>query len=203
MAGDELELKAVVPDVEQTRRSLLAAGASLDWRGLMMDRRFDRRGGELTARGEALRTRMYEPIGTPGATKRAELTWKGPAGRSPEGYKLRREIELRLADGSEAAEFLTALGYEVIHAVDRRIEQYSLGDAMVRLEWYPRMDVLVEVEGTPEGIERAIGAAGIERGAFVQDALIDFVARYNTGHSDRAAVSLSELGAGPPAWELL
>ncbi|MGH7533583.1 MAG: hypothetical protein ACREL4_09860, partial [Gemmatimonadales bacterium] len=98
MAGDELELKAVVPDVERTRRSLLAAGASLDWRGLMMDRRFDRR-GELTARDEALRTRMYEPVGTPGATKRSELTWKGPTGRSPEGYKLRREIELRLTDG--------------------------------------------------------------------------------------------------------
>lgn len=202
MAGDELELKAVVPDVERTRRSLLVAGASLDWRGLMMDRRFDRR-GELLARDEALRTRMYEPVGTPGAIRRSELTWKGPTGRSPEGYKLRREIELRLTDGSTAAEFLVALGYEVVHAIDRRIEQYSLGEAMVRLEWYPRMDVLVEVEGTPDAIERAILATGIAREAFVPDALLDFVARYDAAHADCGAVSLGELGAGRPAWELL
>lgn len=202
MAGDELELKAVVPDVERTRRALRAAGASLDWRGLMMDRRFDRR-GELAARGEALRTRAYEPVGTPGATRRVELTWKGPTGQSPDGYKRRREIELRLAEGGGAGEFLQALGFERVHAIDRRIEQYSLGDAMVRLEWYPRMDVLVEVEGTPEGIERAIRATAIDREAFVPDALIDFVARYDAAHAERAAVSLGELGGGPPAWELL
>ena len=202
MSGDELELKAVVPDVDATRRALAAASASLDWRGVMMDRRFDRR-GELTARDEALRTRAYEPIGTPGATKRAELTWKGPTGRSPEGYKSRREIELPLADGGAAPEFLQALGYEVIHAIDRRIEEYSLGDAMIRLEWYPRMDVLVEVEGTADAIEAGIRATGIAREAFVPDALVEFVARYNATHADRAAVSLGELGGGRPAWELV
>lgn len=200
MIGEELELKAIVPDVEATRRSLKAAGAALDWQGLMMDRRFDR-GGALTARDEALRTRSYEPVGTPGAFKRTELTWKGPTGRSPDGYKQRREIELRLADGGAAAEFLMALGYELVHAIDRRIEQYSLGGAMIRLEWYPRMDVLIEVEGTPDTIEQGIRATGIARQAFVPDALIEFVARYNATHADRAAIALGELGAGRPAWE--
>lgn len=201
MSGDELELKAVVPDVARIRRALAAAGAALDWAGLMMDRRFDRR-GELAAHDEVLRTRLYQPVGTPGATRRTELTWKGPTGRSAEGYKLRREIELRV-DGGPPEELLQALGYHVVHAIDRRIEQYALGDAMVRLEWYPRMDVLVEVEGTPDALERAITATAIPRADFLPDALVDFVARYNAAHADRAAVSLAELGVGRPAWELL
>lgn len=201
MSGDELELKAVVPDVDRARRTLAAAGAALDWAGLMMDRRFDRR-GELTSRDEVLRTRVYQPVGTPGATRRTELAWKGPTGRSAEGYKRRREVELRL-DGGAAEEFLEALGYRVVHAIDRRIEQYSLGGAMIRLEWYPRMDVLVEVEGTPDALERAIRATGIARDAFLPDALVDFVARYDATHADRGAVSLAELGAGRPAWELV
>lgn len=202
MSGNELELKAVVPDPAQLRRALAAAGAELEWSGLMMDRRYDRH-GELAARDEVLRTRAYQPIRTPGAIRRAEVTWKGPTGRSPEGYKLRREIELHLSGEGEPGEFLAALGYEIVHAIDRRIEQYALGDTMVRLERYPRMDGLVEVEGSPAGIERAIAATGIPRSAFLPDALTDFVTRYNATHSGSAAVSLAELGSGRPSWEVL
>ena len=87
MSGDELDLKAVVPDADAVRRAIRAAGAALRWSGLMIDRRFDRQ-GELAARDEVLRTREYRLAG--GGTERAQLTWKGATGRSAEGYKLRR-----------------------------------------------------------------------------------------------------------------
>ena len=196
MSGNELELKAVVPDVAAVRRAILAAGAVLRWSGLMVDRRFDRR-GELTARDEVLRTREYRATG--GAPERAQLAWKGATGRSAEGYKSRRELELSVTEGAPA-ELLHALGYGEVHAIDRWIEEYDLAGAMIRIEWYPRMDVLLEVEGDPAMIERAIAATGLPRSSFLPDALADFVSRYDA-RGRRAAVSLAELGEGRPSWE--
>jgi hypothetical protein len=60
-------------------------------------------------------------------------------------------------------------------------------EATVRMERYPEMDALVEVEGDPNAIESAIGVTGIPRGAFTADALSEFVRRYEarTGASAR------------------
>jgi hypothetical protein len=66
---------------------------------------------------------------------------------------------------------LTQLGYEVSIAIDRVIEQYDLAGTMVRFEHYPRMDDLVEVEGAPEQIERAIAVLGLARDGFTADRL--------------------------------
>ena len=196
MSGNELELKAVVPDAAAVRRAILGAGATLRWSGLMVDRRFDR-GGELTARDEVLRTREYRAAA--GSLERAQLTWKGATGRSAEGYKSRRELELSVSDGAPA-ELLQALGYGPVYAIDRWIEEYELDSAMIRIEWYPRMDILLEVEGEPTGIERAIAATGLPRSSFLPDALADFVLRYGA-RGGQAAVSLAELGEGRPSWE--
>ena len=43
--------------------------------------------------------------------------------------------------------------------IDREIWQYDIGGAVVRFERYPRMDDLVEVEGHPAAIEKALGIA--------------------------------------------
>ena len=40
----------------------------------------------------------------------------------------------------------------VILEIERVISQYELDGAIVRFEEYPRMDVLVEVEGGPDAI---------------------------------------------------
>jgi len=73
--------------------------------------------------------------------------------------------------------------------VDRAVEQYRLGDATLRLEWYPAMDVLLEVEGAPEEIERAIAATGIARESFLPESLPYFTAAYEerTGRMARVA----------------
>jgi hypothetical protein len=61
------------------------------------------------------------------------------------------------------------------------------------------MDDLVEVEGEPEAIERAIAALGISRGAYTAERLTDFAMRYETRTGERAALSDAELGANAPA----
>lgn len=127
----ELELKAVVPDPVALRAKLVGAGAVPGFRGLMSDRRYDR-GGTLVERDQVLRVRNYRPAAGPG---RSEIAWKGPTRCSREGYKLRDELtcEARPApDGPDA--ILEALGYTVVHTIDRWVETWSLAGAALRLE---------------------------------------------------------------------
>ena len=190
MGPIELELKGVVPDPGALRAALRSAGATLTFRGLLVDRRYDR-DGVLRARDEVLRTRVYEAAGT---TTRAQLGWKGPTARSPEGYKVREERELDVTAGAPAA-FLEALGFTPVHAIDRYVEVYHLGSAEARIEWYPRMDVLVEVEGDMPGIERLIAVTGLPRDSFTNESLDAFTARYDAAHPDAPSL------VAQPGWE--
>lgn len=173
-AHQEIELKAVVPDPADLDRRMLAAGATVVFRGSMEDRRYDR-GNELASRDEVLRTRF---LTSEGGLTESVLGWKGPTRVSAEGYKLREELEYPVAGGAPADPLLLALGYSVVHAIHRRITIYRLGEATVRMEHYPKMDVLVEVEGVPGAIEHAITVSGIPREHFMADSLTEFVTRF-------------------------
>ena len=183
----ELELKAVVREPEELRRRLQEAGAELGVRGRMADVRYDR-ASELTLRDEVLRVRSFRAENGP---LTYEVAWKGPTRRSPEGYKLREEIELP-AEG-DPGPLLEALGYRPVHRIEREIETWLLGAATARLERYPRMDVLVEVEGTPSGIERVVAASGIPRSQFTAESLTEFVRRFEARTGGPA-----ELSTGSP-----
>ncbi len=189
----ELELKAVVSDPAALRERLLAAGAVARFLGRMTDVRYDR-GAELAARDHVLRVRTYHH--RDGRLEEV-LAWKGPTLRSPEGYKLREEIELTVASGTAGAgQLLVALGYQPVHAIEREVEIYALGAATARVEVYPRMDVLLEIEGDPASIERTVAATGIPREHFTADPLTEFVRRYEA-RSGRSAL----LSAVPPGTE--
>jgi len=181
---DELELKARVDDPAALEAALAKAGAKLAFRGEMHDRRYDR-GGELEARDEVLRLRVYLP--EHGAAY-GVLGWKGPASVR-DGYKHREEHEVRVQAPEEILVIMERLGYDVVLRIDRRIAEYRLSGAMVRIEWYPAMDVLVEVEGEPDAIERAAGATGLPRSAFLPEALPHFVSEFErrTGSKARLA----------------
>lgn len=185
---DELELKAVVTDPEGLRARLRAAGAVEHFRGRMSDRRYDR-AGELALRNEVLRVRSYHEAD---GRVRSIVGWKGPVQLSPEGYKQRAEVELPVAGeaGSPHA-LLSALGYDVVHSIDRDVDVYDLRGATVRLERYPRMDPLVEVEGSPAAIEEAILATGIPRAEFTADPLAEFVRRFEARRGVTARLALT------------
>lgn len=192
MGRIELELKSVVADPGSVRAALLAAGATLSFRGMLVDRRYDR-DGKLTARDEVLRVRSYR---APDGAVRSQLGWKGPTGRSAEGYKRREERELDIADGAPAP-FLEALGFAQVHAIDRYIESYELGGGHARMEWYPRMDVLIEVEGESQDIERIIAVTGLPRTGFTDEALTAFTARYDSHHPGSPSLVAREGWEGP------
>jgi adenylate cyclase class IV len=184
----EVELKAVLESWDDRRARLLRVGATLEFAGRLEDRRYDTSNHLLTSRDIVLRLRTYRDA----SGARAELEFKGPTAYE-RGYKVREEIGSTVLDPDSIALILSGLGYIVVRAIDREIEQFALGDAMVRFERYPRMDDLVEVEGEPEALERAISALDIPRAAFNADRLTDFALRYEERSGERAALSDAEL----------
>jgi len=189
----EVELKCVVDDVERRRANVERAGATVVFAGRLEDRRWDTPDRALLAMDHVLRVRTYRSE----AGVRAELGWKGPTRREG-GYKLRDELETMIADPDTLGAILTALGYEVSIAIDREIVQYDLEGTMIRFERYPRMDDLVEVEGEPEDIERAIAVLGLPREGFNTDRLPDFVKRYEERTGARAQISDADLTGESP-----
>jgi adenylate cyclase class IV len=171
--ADELEVKARVEDPDGLRSALARSGAQLEFRGDMTDWRFDR-DDTLTRRGEVLRLRVFQPAD---GTAYGVLGWKGPPTQR-EHYRHRAEAEVRVTDPDATVTILERLGFAVTMRVDRRVELYRLAGAVLRLERYPAMDVLLEVEGEPGAIERAIGATGIDRNRFLAESLPYFVAQY-------------------------
>ena len=185
----EIELKGVVPDAAALRRRLGDAGATLALAGRLEDRRYDTADRSLTARDHVLRIRTYRPREGPASTT---MDWKGPTSIAG-GFKVRDELSAALGDGDVLAQILAHLGFSVIREIDRDIEQYALDGAAIRLETYPRMDTLVEIEGQPATIERAIVATGLPRAGFTGERLPEFVARYEARTSERSALSDREL----------
>ncbi|MBI1967635.1 MAG: class IV adenylate cyclase [Gemmatimonadetes bacterium] len=182
---DELEVKARVEDPDALARALAAAGAELTFQGEMIDRRYDR-AGALEARDEVLRLRIYRPAD--GGAAYGVLAWKGPV--SARGaYRHREELETRVADPDESIALLERLGFETALRIDRTITQYRLGGAVLRLERYPAMDTLLEVEGEPAAIERAIAATGLPRERFLPESLPYFIRVYEQRTGRRAELA--------------
>jgi adenylate cyclase class IV len=184
----EVELKSVVDDPARRRAAVEAAGATLTFEGHLADRRYDTPGQALQARDEVLRVRTYRDA----RTARVELDWKGPTRREG-GYKMREELDVHVDEPDALAAILERLGYVVTIAIDREIVQYELAGAMIRFEHYPLMDDLVEVEGSPEQIERAIAATGLPRVGFTSERLPEFVRRFEERTRSVAALSDGEL----------
>jgi len=193
----ELELKMLVTDPAALRVAFGAAGASRRYRGRMDDRRLDR-GNELSARDQVLRVRRWMP--EPPGTAHAELAWKGEQQQTHEGLKLREELEFGVADPLAAFRLFERLGYQVVHVIDRFVEIWILAGTTLRLEWYPRMDVLLEIEGTAGGIERAIATLGLDRAACTTERLSAFVSRYAARTGQLPLLDESGLGDAVPSW---
>ena len=184
----EVELKAVVDDLADRRKRLEKAGAKLSFEGRLSDRRYDIESRELSGRDEVLRVRRYEGR----SSSKTYLEWKG-ATETQDVYKIREEVSTLVEDFDSLEQILTRLGFIVTMEIDREIAQYQIGGATVRFESYPRMDVLVEVEGEPDSIEQAIEALEIARGQFSSDRLVAFVGRFEQRTGVRAAICDREL----------
>ena len=189
----EVELKAVVDSLPARMANVERAGGRLVFRGRLEDSRYDTIDRQLRLRDDVLRLRVYRD--DQGA--RAELGWKGPT-RYEEGYKVRDEVGARSPDADALRFILEHMGFVITREIDRDITQYELHGATVRFERYPRMDDLVEVEGEPGAIERAIETIGLPRGAFTSERLFEFVRRWQERTGESAALCDRELAGEQP-----
>lgn len=186
----EVELKGFAvsdAEAEAARGRLEVAGAEKVYEGRLEDRRYDMPDKTLALRDHVLRLRVYR-----GERITTSLDFKGPTGYS-DGFKVREELTVGTDDPIALARILEALGYVITREIDREIAQYSLAGAVVRFERYPRMDILIEVEGTPEAIEAAIEALGLPRERFTAERLPDFVLKFESRTGERAALCDREL----------
>ena len=187
----------MVADPVAVKARLEQAGAQPGFQGMMSDVRYDRE-GELLGRDEVLRLREYRH---PGGRLETILGWKGPTRISAEGYKTRPELEYEVkARTAPPADLLEVLGFRPIHTIDRYVEYYHLGTAALRLEWYPRMDVLIEIEGDAAGIEAALRVVGLPREEFTADALTAFAARFAARTGTLPVLAAAELAGAAPGW---
>jgi adenylate cyclase class IV len=184
----ETEVKAVVDDLAKRRRLVEQGGGILEKEGYLQDRRWDDAAERISGRDHVLRTRVFTSRGNVEAT----IEWKGPT-RVRDGYKLREEIGTPVGDATALIEIMERLGMQVTRTIDREIAQFKLHGATVRFESYPRMDILVEVEGTTEQIEQAIAIIGIPRAEYTADSLVEFMARYEQRTGKRPVVCAADL----------
>ena len=189
----EVEVKGVVDDLDLRRRAVAESGGVLVFEGGLEDRRYDTADDALTNRDEVLRTRTYRGRDD---DARTTLEWKGPR-TIEQGYRVREELSVGVESLETVEIILARLGYRLTKAIDRYIVQFDLHGAVVRFERYPRMDDLVEVEGDPVAIERAIALLGMRRAVFTGDSLANFVSRYEGRTGTTAALSDAELEPVP------
>jgi adenylate cyclase class IV len=168
----EIELRSVVDELGQRKLKVQEAGGQLLFEGLMVDRHYAS-AAPASVRDILLRVRSYR--GPPHT--RTELTWKGPAIRDT-GYKVREELSTAVGDDQILIEILARLGFAATRILEREVIQYSCAGALIRFEQFPVMDTLVEVEGEPDAIERAIQWTGLPRSGFTSERLADFVGRF-------------------------
>jgi predicted adenylyl cyclase CyaB len=194
----EFELKAALADGGVSlRRRMAAAGWRLVFEGDMCDRRYDTPDRSLEGRDEVLRVRRMTATGE----HRAVLGWKGPASERL-GYKVRAEAETPIGDAETTVRILERLGFtEITLAIDRRVELYEKGGVRVRIEAYPRMDTLVEIEGDPHAVDERLPELGLPREAWKPWGLPEFVRRYEerTGLAARLATAADDNGPATAA----
>ena len=180
----EVELKSVVDDIAKRRSIVEAAGGKLEFAGRLIDARYVDQDGRLMLADHVLRLRVYEDE----KGREGHLDWKGPT-QYEKGYKVREEVSTPVGDPDALATVLANLGFSIIMVIERRIWQYQLLGATVRFEEYPRMDSLVEVEGSEQAIEKAIAAIGLPRSGYSTDRLADFVMRYEVRTGTAASLT--------------
>jgi adenylate cyclase class 2 len=150
----EQEVKLPFSTAEAARHAVQSAGARLVVsRRLLQDRLFDTVDRRLRDAGCALRVRTDRDSGF--------LTFKGPAQADAE-VKSREEIETAVGDPHTLATILAALGFTQVFLGEKFREEFALHGAHIAIDEAP-VGVFVEIEGTPELIERTAAALGKSR----------------------------------------
>jgi len=148
--GLETEAKFWVPELDDLRRKVLAAGGRpLTSRTLEHNERFDVPDGRLRRGGEVLRLRR---------DRECTLTYK----RALSSAEERSEIEVRIDDLEAARAMLFGLGFVLIFIYDKYRQVLALDDTLIMLDELP-FGSFAEIEGPSlQAIGRSAATLGLD-----------------------------------------
>jgi adenylate cyclase class 2 len=158
-AARETEIKLAVADVKTARRLLRAGGFRVSKRRVFETNMvFDTPEMSLRRAASLLRVRQAGGVAT--------ITYKGPpdVGR----HKSREELELEISDASAMAAIIERLGLGPVFRYDKyRTEYRQPGrSGMATLDETP-VGVYLELEGTPQWIDRAARELGFTENDYI------------------------------------
>lgn len=156
----EIEVKIRVARLEPWRERLERLGAAAECpRVLERNLVFDTARRRLQGRGILLRLRRLETGSV--------LTVKMPA-RGNSAYKVREEIETRVADFDAVERMLLGIGFRVSFIYEKYREVFGWKGIRVMLDETPIGNFL-EIEGEPAGIDGLAAALGFSPRDYITD----------------------------------
>jgi adenylate cyclase, class 2 len=175
----ETEIKLAVRDIKAFERKLKKLGGKPvkagNGRVHELNVIFDTPDGGLAKHGQLLRIRSesVESVGKKETPRRVMLTFKQPAVRALEDdgsrFKIREETEVEVADAAMLRKIFEGLGLRGWFSYEKYRTTWKLGaatrwakDLLIELDETPA-GVFVELEGSPEAIDKAAEALGYSR----------------------------------------
>jgi len=175
----ETEIKLAVRDIKAFERKLKKLGGKPVKAGNSrvheLNVIFDTPDGGLAKHGQLLRirTESVQSVGKKDTPRRVMLTFKQPAVRALDDdgsrFKIREETEVEVADAAMLRKIFEGLGLRGWFSYEKYRTTWKLGaatrwakDLLIELDETPA-GVFVELEGSPEAIDKAAEALGYSR----------------------------------------
>jgi adenylate cyclase, class 2 len=183
----EIEIKLRVADIPTILRKIHALGAASQGRMLEQNTLYDTPQSDLRRRGMLLRLRIETPARRNAPANRRErviVTVKAPPHKPPTNrrsrkrprYKERAERELVVANSSRQwIAALTAIGFRPAFRYDKYRTTFRLQSLHLDLDETPVGSIL-ELEGTPQAIDRAARMLGFSTSAYLRATYWDLYA---------------------------
>jgi adenylate cyclase class 2 len=157
MSRRETEIKLAFSSAGEADRAIRALGAAETHRRTFEDNTlYDLPGGVLAGSGRLLRLRRYGD--------ETLLTFKGPVAESSR-HKVRVEEETSVADASSLERILEGLGFAPAYRYQKFRTTFRLGSLEIAIDETP-IGTYVEVEGSPDEIDRAAERLGFAPDAY-------------------------------------
>lgn len=177
----EKELRGKIDDLNKFRDQLNIAGAKMSQKGFMQDYYFDNPFLNLKSKNQKLRIRAID-------YKLIQLCWKGPISVDKQ-TKIREEIEVGVKNVEPLIKIFEKLGFQNTRFYERYFETYLLYDVKIRIEQFPIMDILFEIEGEQHLINRAVTHLNISKDVFGPKTLVSFIKEYEIRNGTPAKLS--------------
>jgi adenylate cyclase, class 2 len=135
----EIELKILDVNPKDEEEKLKKLGFKKVWEGIILEKSFDSKTGDLKKRKELLRLRR--------AYDKVELTFKGKKEKHPH-LRVREEIEVHPDSFEKMEDILNALGFESVSTREKKRISYKYEEVKAEIDEYSGLKPYMELEGS-------------------------------------------------------